>query len=100
MEYALYLGWEPEFRREGMIFLRKVGPRLFFRDGSVPQMGAEGTDYRLQYAMDVPDYRILVDRFSHPSVRCRSYRNLAVYVPQTVTFLLQNVPRVDLWDHR
>jgi hypothetical protein len=86
------------FERGG-IYLRKVGPKLFYRDGMFP-LADFGLHQVEQKDFFFPTgYHILID--PHPSVRILSskHRDFAIHIPDNHLLRLTSTFPEILWDH-
>ena len=99
--YFLCLGSNPELstNRGGGICLRKLGPRLFCRDGSL--VGFGGKSWRILDRFDVTSYYILIDPITtNISSYSSSFRERAIHVPFDDVFRLADKVPESLWDFR
>lgn len=97
--YALFVGSTRMSGRgmEGGIYLRKIGPKIFFRDLTLPLAGFFDLDYtQMRTIDDISDYYILTD--PHPTISYRPFRNLALHVPSNDTLKLLDAVPETLWD--
>jgi hypothetical protein len=70
LRYFIMLGRRPLRTYDvGGIYLRKFGPRLFYRDGTFPLAGFGISEVHQKQSMDVTNYYILIDP-SPPSQFC------------------------------
>lgn len=97
--YCVHLGvGGRESADSGGLYLRKIGPGYFYRNGSTPLAGF-GRHYIDQVSIftDITEFCIIIDppaRFTQPA----SFRFLALHVPQHDLFNLQYQFPDMLWD--
>jgi hypothetical protein len=92
--YSIFLGLSQN--QDGGIFLRKIGPNLFCREGTLPLAGfrKEVTVVRKYY---VSETYILLDPF--PATQAAySYRDEGIHVPLDTFFDLRHSYPLSLWD--
>jgi hypothetical protein len=95
VRYMIFLGlYSSTF--DGGIYLRKIGPKLFQRDGKLAGFGLN--DVNQIHVFDTTDYYILIDPITSGGISSSTFRNCALHVPFDPIFELDNpVPRT-LWD--
>lgn len=96
LRYLLCLG--TALGEDGGIYLRKIGPNLFFRDGDFSLAGFSRHEIDELDWFDAPDYYILIDP---TPVNLRSsfqFRDMAIHVPTDPIFVLEETVPQNLWD--
>jgi hypothetical protein len=83
---------------DGGIYLRKVGPRLFYRDGRLPLAGFGGNLVKQIRIFDTTDYYILIDPVAADAASLSTFRDRAVHVPFNDIFRLEDAVPETLWD--
>jgi hypothetical protein len=81
------------------IYLRKLGPNLFYRDGQLPL--AEWTNNNERKLMvNATGFHILTDTIDPVTFHFASsaYRELALHIPKSNGFSLEDTVPEDLWD--
>lgn len=68
--------------------LRKLGPTLFFRNGSISLAGLGGHEIDELDMFDVPNYYILTDPVPANLVSSFQFRHMAIHVPVDPVFTL------------
>ena len=96
--YGLFLGTNNHLVADGGIYLRKIGPNLFYRDGKFPLVGFGRYDVDQRDLLDVPDYHILIDPVIANLRALSTFRDSAVHVPFGDIFELENIVPENLWD--
>lgn len=95
--YGLFLGGNDD--RRGGLFLRKVGPGLFCRDGRFPLAGFwnMADTYQTSMLENVPKFHVLTDvSVAHRAFS--AYRKLALHIPFDKAFELADAVPESLWD--
>jgi hypothetical protein len=82
----------------GGIYLRKIGPGLFSRDGRFPLAGFWRDVYQSDLFENVPNYHILTDPTAGSRVPFSVFRNCAIHVPVNNGFELVDTAPESLWD--
>jgi len=83
---------------DGGIYLRKVGPKLFYRDGRLPLTGFGENMFRQVCLFDATDYYILIDPITADAASLSTFRDSAVHVPFDDIFRLEVTFPNSLWD--
>jgi hypothetical protein len=97
--YLLCLGTNTQASADGGIYLRKIGPRLFYRDGRFPLAGFGRNKVEQLGLFDVTDYYILIDPITANIVSSSSrFRDCAVHIPFGDVFRLEDTVPETLWD--
>jgi Heterokaryon incompatibility protein (HET) len=101
--YALFLGFQrnPDGsqRNDGGIYLRKVGPKLFYRDGRFPLAGFGRNQVEEIEMLDDPGFYILTDQYATKfDALYPAYRNGAIHIPVNNVFQLSRAVPERLWD--
>ncbi|KAI1853991.1 hypothetical protein JX266_001132 [Neoarthrinium moseri] len=96
--YAIYLGMDSAAQAVG-IYLRKIGPRLFYRDVDLSMAGVGVGDDAIVDNLDIPDYHILIDPVMHPTRLAIPFRDGALHVPSSQYFTICDAIPTELWDH-
>jgi hypothetical protein len=86
------------FRRDIGIYLRKIGPKLFCRDGLLPLAGLKSEIEQIKM-YDVTEKYILLDPTAATINVSSSFRNLGIHVQFHDAFQLQEAIPETLWDH-
>jgi hypothetical protein len=100
LRYLFSLGSRQKGKFEpGGVYLRKVGPKLFYRDGMFPLAGFGLNKVKQKDIFDVTGYYILID--PHPAVQVLSsgHRDVALHIPNNDLFRLTSTVPENLWDH-
>ncbi|KAI9855986.1 MAG: hypothetical protein M1813_009311 [Trichoglossum hirsutum] len=99
LRYFLCLGLHTHsYPRYVGIYLRKVGPRLFYRDGRFALTGiGENRVYQIGL-FDPTDYYILTDPTTANTISSSTFRDHAIHVPLNDVFRLVEVVPETLWD--
>lgn len=95
--YLLFLGRDTQVSDGGGIYLRKIGPRLFYRDGRFPLAGFGGNEVKQLDLFDVTDYYILINPITANLISSK-FRDCAVHVPFGDVFRLEDTVPETLWD--
>jgi len=82
----------------GGIYLRKIGPRLFYRDGNFPLAGFGRSAIHQHGLFEVTDYYILIDPVATSLMSSSAFRDRAVHVPLDNVFTLRETVPQTLWD--
>jgi hypothetical protein len=85
-------------RRDVGIYLRKIGPKLFCRDGLFRIAGLEAEIEQIEMH-EVTEKYILLDPTAAVTGTSSSFRNLAIHVPFHDAFQLHEATPETLWDH-
>ncbi|PVH74193.1 hypothetical protein DL98DRAFT_519426 [Cadophora sp. DSE1049] len=95
--YALFLG---RSRMDGGIYLRKIGPSLFCRDGRLPLAGFGANKLGQIGILDVADYYILADPIINDGANTlySAFRNGALHVPPHESLTVVDTVPETLWD--
>jgi hypothetical protein len=94
IRYAIFLGQSSTM---GGIYLRKMGPKLFCRDGSFALAGF-GSEVDQINLIDATGYYIVIDPKAAMGNTTMMFRHRALHIPSSDTFALgATVPEV-LWD--
>ncbi|PMD30591.1 hypothetical protein L207DRAFT_223756 [Hyaloscypha variabilis F] len=97
--YALFVGYSTKHNEapDGGIYLRKIGPKLFVRDLTLPLAGFGDPNFdQLRVLDNMTDYYILTD--PKPNISPCSFRSCALHVPHNTTFELEDAVPETLWD--
>jgi hypothetical protein len=97
--YALFVGLSTRHVEifGGGIYLRKIGPKLFVRDLTLPLAGFFDPNFDHRRTLDdMTEYYILTD--PKPNVSSNSFRNCALHIPSNDTFELEDAVPETLWD--
>ncbi|KAK7182298.1 hypothetical protein DPSP01_007010 [Paraphaeosphaeria sporulosa] len=86
------------FRRDVGIYLRKIGPKLFCREGLLPLAGLKTKIEQIEM-YEVAEKYILLDPTPAITNSSLSFRNLAVHLPLHDAFQLREAIPETLWDH-
>lgn len=86
------------FRRDVGIYLRKIGPKLFCRDGLFRIAGLKVEIEQVEM-YEVTEKYILLDPTAAVTDTSSSFRNLAIHVPFHDAFQLHEATPETLWDH-
>ena len=86
------------FRRDIGIYLRKIGPKLFCREGLLPLAGLKGEIEQIEF-QEITEKCILLDPTTTITKVSSSFRNLAIHVPVHDAIQLQEAIPETLWDH-
>ncbi len=86
------------FRRDVGIYLRKIGPKLFCREGLFPLAGLKAEIEQIEI-YEITEKCILLDPTTAITNVSSSFRNLAIHVPFHDAFQLQEAFPETLWDH-
>jgi hypothetical protein len=98
-QYVLLLGWGEEKGEEKGIYLRKAGPKLFYRDPDFALAEFEEEEFARTMMLDANDYYILIDpTLAHFETTVINYRQYAVHIPVDEVFTLKDAVPEDLWD--
>jgi len=97
LRYQINLGTDLS-STDGGIYLRKVGPRLFYRDGKFSLAGFWGDEIHQVRLFDYTDYYILIDPITANSPSLFTFRDCAVHVPFDDIFTLEDTVPETLWD--
>ena len=99
LRYLVCLGTRKGIYEMGGIYLRKVGPKLFYRDGMFPLAGFGLNEVEQKDIFDATGYYILID--PHPTVQVLSsrHRDGALHIPNDHLLNLTNTVPESLWDH-
>jgi hypothetical protein len=84
--------------KDGGIYLRKIGPKLFYRDGLLPLAGF-GAGVKQIGVYEVTETYILLDPTTAITNASSSFRNLAIHIPFHDAFHLHEAIPETLWDH-
>ena len=84
----------------GGIYLRKIGPNVFYRDGELPLAGFGRNLVKQTHLFDATDYYILLDSAAHRHSSEWGFRSGAVRIPfhSDDLFTLYDVVPTALWD--
>jgi hypothetical protein len=85
-------------RVDGGIYLRKIGPRLFCREGRLNLAGFQAKVEQVGI-YEVTGSYILLDLTTDIIHACLSFRSLAIHVPFHEQFQLDEAIPETLWDH-
>jgi hypothetical protein len=80
------------------IYLRKVGPKLFFRDGMFP-LAVLGLNEVEQKGIIEAGYHILIDPHRTVQFLFSRHRDGALHIPNNDVFSLTSTVPESLWDH-
>jgi hypothetical protein len=80
------------------IYLRKVGPNLFYRDGMFSLAGFGPNLFNQKKFINISDYHILVDPNPAIPILHSKYRDTALHVPINDIFTLEDTVPENLWD--
>jgi len=94
VRYLIVLG---KSTKGGGIYLRKIGPKLFYRDGRVPLAGFGENEIDQIRTIDATDYYILIDPVAAITT-LTTFRHLALFVPPDDRFRLTDLAPENLWD--
>ena len=89
---------EYDYDWQGGIYLRKIGPKLFCRDGFLPLAGF-GSKVEEIAVYEVTDTYIFLDPTDTIAYASSSFRNLAIHVPSRNAYTLEDSFPNTLWDH-
>jgi hypothetical protein len=92
LRYLLFVGTAVDASRigDGGIYLRKLGPNLFYRDGTVPLAGfGRNKVDQCGIFFDVTDYYILIDPVPVNLMSSFNFRRMAVHIPIDDVFTLE-----------
>ncbi|KAF2255007.1 HET-domain-containing protein [Trematosphaeria pertusa] len=96
--YSIFLGLDLDTGIDGGIYLRKIGPRLFCRDGLLPLAGfREEADLLGTWDVTEIGY-ILLDPTQAIPEAYSSFRNLAIHIPSHEVYHLTDAIPVNLLD--
>ncbi|KAG4410914.1 hypothetical protein IFR04_015945 [Cadophora malorum] len=102
--YCLYLGvseLDEPFIKRG-IYLRKIGPNLFYRDGRLPLASFKANSVAKMEILHVPDYCVLTDPLpysTHGAIIVHSdFRQDALHVPLHESLTVIDAVPETLWD--
>lgn len=88
-----------EEEADGGICLRKIGPRLFYRDGKFPLQGFGRRDWEQVAFFEVKNFYIIIDpAIAKISSIYSSFRKYALHVPTHDVFHLVDTVPETLWD--
>lgn len=96
--YGIFLGMTNHLSADRGIYLRKIGPNLFYRDGIIPLAGFGRCDVDEPDGLDVPEYDILIDPVIADTRALSTFRDSAVHVPFGDVLELDNAVPENLWD--
>lgn len=82
----------------GGIYLRKFGPKLFYRDERYPLAGFGANDMKQVDIIDDTNYYILIDQIPSRAISSRGFRDCALHVPSHATIFLKDKVPETLWD--
>ena len=86
------------FRKDIGVYLRKIGPKLFCREGLLPLAGLRAEIKQIEM-FEVSEKYILLDPTTAITNSSSSFRYLAIHVPFHDAFQLQEAIPETLWDH-
>lgn len=84
---------------DGGIYLRKIGPKIYYRDGHFPLAGFGKNKFIERARLDITDYYILTDPIIATTISRLTFRNRAIHVPPTGPFRLVGQAPETLWDY-
>ena len=82
----------------GGIYLRKIGPNLFYRDGILPLAGFGRNEVAQYSRFHTTEYYILVDPSHRHLNSGYEFRQGAIYVPTNDNFMVEDIVPKTLWD--
>lgn len=95
LRYAMFLG---QSFAMGGIFLRKIGPKLFCRDGSYALAGFESHVAVRKNFIDATGYYVVIDPKATIGNTSMIFRHRALHIPSNDTFALGATVPESLWD--
>lgn len=96
--YVLHLGSDEATGADGGVYLRKIGPKIYCRDGGSPLAGFGRNKYVVRHLLDATDYYILIDPLTATTISRLTFRSRAIHVPTTGMFRLTVQAPELLWD--
>lgn len=97
LHHIFFLGTNKR-RQNGGIYLRKVGPQLFYRDAKFPLAGFENTLVYQEHRYQVDAFHILIDPGAAVFPSSLAFRWGAFHVPRGHIFELDKAVPKNLWD--
>jgi hypothetical protein len=87
------------YREYRGIYLRKLGPNLFYRDGQLPLAEWTNNNER-NFVVNATNFYILIDTIDSVtfSFTSSSYQRLTLHIPKSNVFSLEDTVPEDLWD--
>jgi hypothetical protein len=98
LRYLVFLGTRKGKISRG-ICLRKVGPKLFYRDGKFPLVRFGSNEIERMGVFSATGCYILID--PHPIIRILSFRHrdFGLHIPNNHLFKVRSTVPENLWDH-
>jgi hypothetical protein len=81
------------------IYLRKVGPKLFYRDGVFPLAGFGLSEVAQKHVSLATSFYILIEPDPTVQALASDYRDGALYIPHNDLFRLATTVPENLWDY-
>jgi hypothetical protein len=100
MRYSLFVGTSSisSDLPLGGLYLRKIGPKIFSRDLTLPLAGFGNHEFQTVHGRDVTNYYILTAPKMNVHVSKLRYREGAVHIPVHDQFKIQDTVPEALWD--
>jgi hypothetical protein len=100
MRYSLFVGASSisSDLPLGGLYLRKIGPKLFSRDLTLPLAGFGSNEFQIVPGRDASNYYILTAPKMNVHVSKMRFREGAVYIPVDDRFEIQDTVPEALWD--
>ncbi|KAG0648270.1 Vegetative incompatibility HET-E-1 [Hyphodiscus hymeniophilus] len=97
--YALFVGtsFKDKHEPDGGIYLRKLGPKLFTRELTLPLAGFGDDQVKVIHTLeDVPDFYILTD--PRQNISKVSFWKSSLHIPSNDLFEIEDTVPEELWD--